>query len=227
MAKGKANTVLRVDISDTRALVDGLRAVYTEETIGRIMYRVFRRAATRTKTITQREVPADYYAKKAWIGRAFGPPKISTGARMECLIPLDGARGYIGKGGAFRAAATGPTPGGGTSQVRKAYTERKGKKTRRAYKINAQIVTGNTTTLPTGEGRTHFMVFSGPYKGRVFARMSKKRENIRPATGLGVPQMPMTRTREAVQAGVLETVKARIEHEHAYELRKAAGKWMV
>lgn len=111
--------------------------------------------------------------------------------------------------------------------MRSAYSGRRGKRSRRAYKLQAQIVAGQSTALPSaGKKQPHFMVFSGPHKGRVFVRLNKKGDKIRPAVGLGVPQMPMTRTRQAIQLGVLETFQNRLVHEHDFELQKAAGRWM-
>ena len=59
------------------------------------------------------------------------------------------------------------------------------------------------------------MVFKGPKRGRVFARLPGENNRIRPAVGIGVPQMPTTRSREAVQEGIAKTLQERIEHEHA------------
>lgn len=78
-----AKKALEVDLADATELIQSLRRYYTEDQFGRILYRVLRRTATRTKTVTQREVPVDYNARKAWIGKAFGSPRITTGPRLE------------------------------------------------------------------------------------------------------------------------------------------------
>lgn len=218
----KANVVFHVDISDAKGMIEALRLMYTKDAFHKIMYRVFQRAATKTKVIVKKEVPADYKARPGWIGAAFQPVIISKGASVSCTIPLDGARGRIGADGPFKVSSTGETGKG----VRKAYEGRKGKRVRRRYKLEAQIVTAGTSKLPSEGKQPHFKVFTGKYKNRIFVRLDKKGKHIRPAVGVGVPQMPMNRTKDAVQSGVLELVKQRIEHEHHRELKQRAGKWM-
>lgn len=222
METRKANVAIHVDTTDLNELISQLRLLYTQDKFNTIMYRVLTRAATRTKTIVRKEVPTDYMAKPSWIGSAFRSPIITRGANMSCTIPLNASRGYIGKGSTFPATAA-----NGGRNLRTAYEGRKGKRKRRKYTISAQIVASGASKLPSSGKQPHFMVFSGKkYRGRVFARLDKRGDKIRPAVGIGVPQMPMNRTKDAVQKGVMETLKNRIEHEHAWEMRKMVGKWM-
>lgn len=210
--------ILRVDTSELSGLIEGMRAVHTEQEFRKLMYRAFRRAAPRVRTILRREIPHDYHAKSSWISRQVGKESTSIGGTVSCIIPVEGARGYIGKQGVYGASAN--VDG---ASIRSGYAGRKGKRTRRAYKISAQVVTSGASTLP-GSGGTpvHFMVFSGPNRGKVYARLDKQGHHIRAATGIGLPQMPMNRTQDAVQEGIARLLQERIEHEHEVLIRGLA-----
>jgi len=110
-------------------------------------------------------------------------------------IPVSGARGKIGAGGIFKAS------GGGKAAVTARILKSK------ATKLPTKVGTGNKGT---GTVAAHFMTPSG----KVYARMSDDRDDIRPAVGIGVPQMPTNRSQDAVQEKIMDTLRKRIEHEH-------------
>lgn len=209
--------MLRVDTSELSGLIERMRAVHTPEQFRKVMYRALKRTGSRTRTILKREVPPDYQATPSWIGKQVGDPRTSIGAEVGCSIPVEGARGWIGGSGPYKASAS-----VGGSRITTPYAGRRGKRTRRAYKVTANVVTAGASTLPSSGDAVHFMVFSGPKKGRVYARLNKSGSRIRPAVGIGVPQMPTNRSEEAVQDGIMDVLKQRIEHEHEALVRRYA-----
>lgn len=241
-----AKTLLSIDTSDAQDLMNGLSRAYDERTFQQLMYRVMQRAGTRTRTLVKKLVPADYHAPGGWVGSAVGAPEIQTSAGgAGCIIPVDGARGKIGRGGPFKASASGA--GGG--KVRSAYEGRKGSRTRRAYKINAQIVKAGGSALPSAGDRPHIMIMGraghvggvyvvrkdlGTYMATVHRRTKTKgirtykakKTVIVSAVGIGVPQMPMTRSADKIQLGISQLLYERMEHEHEALLRRYVGKHM-
>lgn len=214
---------LSIDYSELDELISGVKKVYTDREFNQLMYRVMVRAASKTKTLVKQEAPVEYYATGAWVGSNLGSPKITTGGNgAGCVIPVSGARGRIGRGSVFTASASGAT---GRS-VRKAYSRTRKGRARNKYTVSAKIVKSGTSTLPSGEGRVHFMVFSGRHRGQVYVRLDKKGKHIRPAVGIGVPQMPMNRNMDAIQRGIVNVLHERIVHEHQFLLAKYCGKFM-
>jgi hypothetical protein len=203
----QGKVMLRVDTRGLSGLVERMRACHSKGEFNKLMYRAFQRTGPRVRSILKKEVPADYMASPGWIGAQVGNPQMSMGAEVGCTIPVSGVRGRIGS--QYSATAT---SGGG--RITTGYTGRRGKRTRRAYKVMAKIVTAGASALPDKGDAVHFMVFSGPNRGRVYARLNKSGTRIRPAVGIGVPQMPTNRSEKAVQEGILEVLKQRIEHEH-------------
>lgn len=209
--------IIRVDTTDLSALIERMRKAHTEKEFKQVMARAFRRTAPRVRTILRQEAPHDYQARPSWIAKQVKEARTTVTHEVACSIPVEGVRGYIGRTGIYGASASNE----GTA-VRTAYAGRRGKRTRRAYKINAKIVTSGASTLPSSGKGVHFMVFTGPHRGKVYARLDKKGDHIRPATGLGVPQMPTNRSRDAVQDGIMKLLKERIEHEHTVLIRGLA-----
>ena len=200
---------LDVDITDLQMKIDKLRAVHTKREFELLMLRAFRRTGNRVRTILKSDLPQEYRAKPTWIGQNVGNARTQfggmAGAAVSCSIPIDGARGVLGS--KFKASG----PRGRRS------------KSRKAYKITAQIVKNQATTLPSNMptnpygGNPPFLTADGKIqKGLVFTRKTEARLPIIRVPGIGVPQMPMNRAKEPVQNDILETLKKRMEHEHAY-----------
>lgn len=194
---------LRVDASDLSEKIEALRAVHTKHEFELLMYRAFKRTGGRVKTILKQDIPKEYFAKPSWIGSTVGNPKTNMGgiggAGVSCCIPIDGTRGVLGQ----QFAAAGPRGRRG-----------KGK----AYKITAKMVKSGASTLPaTMDSYGGQPPFFAPGLGQtVFTRKSKARLPIVRVVGIGVPQMPVNRSEKDVQEDILDTLKKRIEHEHAY-----------
>ena len=195
----RSSVYIHIDTSDVNRVMERLRYVLTQKQFELLMYRVFKRTGEHVKTIIKCEVPKEYVAKPSWIASNIGAPKMSFGgiggASVGCTIPIDGARGVLGS----RFPAAGPRG-----------RRRKGGK----ITIHASIVRGQTSTLPS------VMSHQGgqpPFfnNGVVMTRKGKSRLPIVRVAGLGVPQMPMNRSRDDVQEDIMDTITARIEHEYA------------
>ena len=242
-AKGTANTLLRIDTSDVEHLINGLKLVYGEKTFQQIMYRVMKRAGTRTRKLVKKEVTVDYQAPSGWVGSAIGDARIQTSASgAGCIIPVDGVRGKLGA--QYKAQAQGANG----NKITAAYQGRKGKRSRRSYKITAQIVKSGASEMPSSGERPHIKIMgrSGNTGGFYVVRRdlgtyiatSRKRTKhgvitykavksiIVPAVGIGVPQMPMTRSADKIQQGVSQLLFDRIQHEHEVELRRYVAQHM-
>lgn len=204
---------LQLDISDVQETIDALRAVHTPEQFERLMYRVFSRAGGRVKTILKKEIPKEYHVTSSYVGSQIGAPRTSFGGGglgVNCCIPIDGHRGSIG--GLY--SATGGRHGwNSTKPIR-------GKKVGKRYKINAKIVKSGTSKLPSTMshqgGNPPFRNFGSKLNGVAFTRVGKERFPIAKVVGLGVPQMPLNRSKESVQEEIRETLEKRLEHEHAW-----------
>lgn len=196
---------LEIDLSDASATIEALRNIHTPENFRKIMYRVFRRTATRVKTIVAKDVSRHYEITQTKVRAHIGAPRVEYGAGalgVSCSIPIDGKRLSIG--GSYKAK-------GG----------RHGWNTGKRYKISARIVKGQSSTLPktmdNQGGQPPFRNFSAPKLGKVaFTRVSKKRFPIAAVVGVAVPQMPLNRAEDDVQGDIMETLMKRLEHEHQY-----------
>lgn len=197
---------LNIDSSKLQGTIEKMRAVHTQREFELLMMRAFRRTGQKVKTILKTELPKDYHVKPTWIGQNVRSPQTNFGGfggmAVSCNIPIDGARGVMGR----QFGASGPR--GRPSRSRK------------AYKITARVVKAGTTTLPSHMrnqgGQPPFISRGGTGGGIVFTRKGKARLPIVRVVGIGVPQMPLNRSKEEIQEEILETVKARIEHEHAF-----------
>lgn len=208
------NKYLSIDTTDANRLIRGMRRAMTEKQFNKLIYRTISETGRRTRTIVKRALPPDYHAKPNWILHNMGRPRISGGENPSCIIPIDGARGYIAKqGGQFRAK-------GGRRLKRL-----KGA----SAPVYAKIVKSGTSALPTGKGKgdPHFTDGGGNVWVRVRGSYYKpkgrrtRKERIRRAVGIGVPQMPMTRAREEVNKLILEHMKERLIHNFNYILSEA------
>lgn len=205
---------LDVDISQLQATIAKMRAVHTKHEFELLMYRSFRRTGQRVRTIMKKDIPRQYQAKPTWIGQNVKSPQTQFGgfggSAVSCSIPIDGVRGVMGS--QFKAAG----PRGRRS------------KTVKAYKITAQILKNQKSTLPSKMpddpygGNPPFIVRAGGKipGGLVFTRKTKARLPVLRVVGIGVPQMPMNRSQDDVQDDIMDTLKLRIEHEHAYLISK-------
>lgn len=196
---------LRIDVSSLSGKLDAMRAALTTANYKKALHRALKRTAEHTRTLTSREVRQDYHITHGKVLQTIKAPRISyTADGVSCVLPIIKAREPIG-GGGF------------------AYTTRGG--------VAAKIVKAQKSTLPTKGRRPHFAVKS---KGRVFVRLAGSgktwittqtnkrtgkvyrvaKQPIAPAVGIGIPQMPLTRSATRIQDKVLLKMAERLEHEH-------------
>ena len=201
---------LRVDTSDAQALIEKMKAVHTQKEFELLMYRAFRRTGAKVKTILATEIPKSYEVNPSSVRRTVGAPRtpFGGGAAVNCCIPIDGKRHSIGGEFSARGGARG-------------WNVIKG----RRYKITARIIRGTTSTLPEemkniGD-EPPFRNYSAPTLNRVaFSRKGKGRLPIQKIVGIGIPQMPMNRSKDDVQDEIVTHLMGRIEHEHRYLINR-------
>ena len=210
-----AERILNIDISDAQRKIAALRTVHTDKEMKMLVYRAFRRAASKVKTILKQEIPKEYVVTSGVVGRHIGGGRVSTsggaGGGPSCVIPIRGHKGSIG---GFYGASGGAH---GWNNVR--FT--KGRKIKvRKYKITANIVREDTSTLPSEMkhqgGNPPFRNLGSKLGGVTFTRKGKARFPIAKVVGIAVPQMPMNRAQDAVQENIQTFLIERLEHEHAY-----------
>ena len=239
------NTILHIDTSDANDLVQGLREMLQPRAFQQAMFRVMERAESRTRKKVREAVQHDYHAQSGWVNTALKPAKIFTdNSGVTCIIPVDGARGKIGADGKFKASAM-----SGGKRVRSAYEGKRRKRKRREIQVAGKVVKDGESMLPSGGDRPHIMLLGraghagsvyvirkdlGTYMATVHRRTKKhgvrtykaKKSRILPAVGIGVPQMPMTRSAAAIQQEIATVVRQRVEHEFVVDLKKYCGKHM-
>ena len=208
---GSNDYVIKVDMSDAKGLIDGLRAVHTTKQFETLMARACRKTAGHVRKILKDELPKDYHVKPSAIGKAVKSPEMQRmpGMAVSCCIPIEGARMAIG--GDF--SATGGRKGW------------KGIQRGKRYKIKAKIVKSGQSVLPVEMkhkgGKPPFRNLSARKLNKVaFTRNSDDRLPIEKIVGIAIPQMPMNRSEDGVQKDVKEYLTARLEHEHEFMIGK-------
>lgn len=211
---------INIDISDAQRKIDALRNVHTSKEMNQLVYRAFRRAASKTKTILKKEIPKEYAVTPGVVGKHIGSGKVKmdggAGGGPSCSIPIRGHKGSIG--GFFKA--WGGMPGWASLRSRR-------------YRIRTQILRDKISTLPTvmsQQGGNPPFINTGSKKKTTkkvkikaknkitvaFTRQGKARLPIAKVVGIAVPQMPMNRAQDAVQENIQAFLIERLEHEHAY-----------
>lgn len=190
---------LEVDISQAMPKIEKIKDFIEPEQFDKLMQRTFNEVAKSAKTIISKDVAAQYAVKKSWAASHIMNWRQSGGGKIGVVIPISGARGGIGE--TFHAS-------GGSG--------RKGGRKR----VRARIVKGTMSTLPSAMthqgGQPPFMA-----KGAVFTR--KKPKSAYPivhVVGLGVPQMPMNRSKEDVENHLIEKLEKRLEHNISFMFGK-------
>lgn len=197
---------LEVDMKDASNLIQSLRAAHSQKNFELLMSRAFRRTGSRVKTIIGNEVPKDYEVTKTQVRKAVGAPRMGDGGgSVGCTIPINGARLVIGGG----FSATGGAHGWNAMRY-----------SGKGYKVKAKMVKGATSILPkTMEnqgGNPPFRNLGSSLGGVTFTRKGADRFPIARVAGIAIPQMPMNRSQDEVQAEILKYLMERMEHEHAW-----------
>lgn len=198
-----------IDASDTKKQLDRLAKVMTPEQFNRCLYGIFRRTGGHVRKILRTDLPHDYHVRAGDISSAVNGISVTSGGvgGVGCTIPIRDTRGDLGG----RYKAIGGTHGWAPLRM---------SKSRRAKKrIKAKIVKAGISTLPQNMpesygGQPPFRNFNAPsLHGLVFTRKGKARLPIQKGMGIAIPQMPMNRSEEEVQADIKKYLEDRINHE--------------
>lgn len=180
------NNPLEIDMSDVSEKLMLMQMVLTQQQFEKMMYRTFAEVGRKTKTIIAKDVTVDYAVTQAWVKSKVKPYKLGFGGEfpVTCKIPLSGEKGVIGD--RFKLSG-------------------------RKRKITAKIVKSNISELPmkmeNQGGNPPFVI-----KGKVYTRKTRKRFPVVRVVGLGVPQMPLTRSEDAVRSDILDYIDKRLDH---------------
>lgn len=204
--------MLEIDATDMQDKITKLQLVFDEKTVDKIMRRVYARAGKTIRKMVKEEIPKEYKVSKTDVGKAIGNARITGGASgaSGCIIPVVGPRGIIGND--YKAT------GGRYGWVNH----------RRKYNVGAKILVSSKSVLPlklsSYGGQPPFRNTSRVRKSRLgdiaFTRLGKARLPIMRVEGIAIPQMPLNRSREAIQESVIDTMAKRIEREYLFELGK-------
>lgn len=189
-----------IDMSDVKDKMNLLQEMLTREQFERLMYRTFREVGQKSKKLISDEIRKEYQAPAGWVKGNIQNFRLSFGGGfpVTCTIPISSAKGVIGR--TFKG-----------NQLRRSPKGIKGMKGR----ISAKIVKGKSSILPpkmeNQGGNPPFII------GEVaFTRRTNKRFPIVRVVALGVPQMPLNRSKPGVENALLEYTAARLEHNFTY-----------
>lgn len=238
--KKRSSFQLDVNTSELDRVLINLKSVCTERQFKAICREAFGRSSGHVRAIVQKDLPKEYHGPVRWMTRAVRNGRMSESkGEVSFRIPVRGYRGIIGAGGEFAASATGADGKNLLTKRSQRLYKRATKASLRRQKITAQILKGKTSVLPStneevaearrkaasgGSPHTvaqHFVMRGGKHAGEIWARDGK---GIRPATGIGVPQMPLNRSEEDLKRDLSQYLEKRVVDNY---FRVMTGKWKV
>lgn len=205
-----------VDTSKAMETLQQAKEALSQKGFEAMMGRVVRRTAGTVRRILREDVPKKYHASPSWAAKSVGSPKIDG---MNAVIPLRDLRGLMPS--QFHVSASGDDGRQVRSATRTTGRGANKKVSRRAYKLLAKVVKDGESVLPTQGDRAFFKVFKGAKRGMIFVRHPDRK--LSRAVGIGVPQMPMNRSAEEVEADLQETFQKNLEHEIEVRLGGIGG----
>lgn len=195
---------IEIDASETVQLLNRIQILVKPEQFRQIVYRVYKRTGRHVITAVKKSVSHDYAVKQKEVEKAIGKPKLSMySGEIGCTIPIKGNRGAIG--GMFSASGSAK----GWQSVRK------------KYRVKTHVIRGARKPLPKQMsdigGFPPFRNSTAPDLHNVtFTRVTKDQLPIRKIVGIAIPQMPMNRSRDAVQDDIIKFMMQLIEQEWRY-----------
>lgn len=202
-----------IDVSDVVAKLMYLSGVHEVGVFHAMMQRTFMETGRHARPVIKREILNQYEVKSSWVNDKIGQPR-PLGTELGCLIPINSKRGTIG---GIYVATGGMTRVQGTQQHMRNGTVRNRKAHWRIKRINAKIVKGQQSTMPD------LMAHQGgnpPFRnnmaGIAFTRTTPARLPIASVVGLGVPQMPLNRSRPAIEADIKDYLMRRLKHNYEH-----------
>lgn len=225
---------VHVNTGELDRLLINMKSVCSEKQFKAICRDAFGRSTGHVREIVRKDLPHHYQGPVRWMTRAVKNGRFhESKGEISYSIPVKGERGLIGKGGEFKATATGAN--GRTVLGVRGLRKRIKAGSLKRQKITAQILKGKASLLPSTNAEVreaqqhnkftvpqHFVMTGGKHKGEIWARLPDR--SIRPATGIGVPQMPLNRGKEELQKDIGEYLRKRVLDD--YE-RIVSGKWKV
>ncbi len=238
--KGAPKTMLRIDTTPVQQITKQLKDFFEPKQIGQIMGRAFKRTGQQVRTMVAREIRQDYKVDYGYALHSIGLPQFRSGDGIQSVMPVSNARKKIARAGGshfFKAVARSSKTG------RKITAKRfQAMGARGGYAVQAAVLKSGMSGLPASGDNAHFMVSSGAKEGNVYAKKGDgstymatqtyrakdgsvktykvKKASIRPAVGIGVPQMPMNRSADTIQKKAQEILIKRTLHEAERELEK-------
>nr|DAF49227.1 MAG TPA: minor tail protein [Caudovirales sp. ctrNG92] len=228
-----ARPYLSIDMRDVYEKLREIRQVVGEKNAEKILYWTVKDTAGHIRKTLSPILRKEYQSRAMTIRGSIGQPEMN--GAMSCVIPVENARNIIG-GKDF------PLDGSTTRIVNNNRTRRKkalaaGKKPRPSKllkQINVKILKKGVSTLPhimPGAGRSSYgdqPPFLMPVKSKagatgkyiVMTRKGKEKLPIIRVVGIGVPQMPLNRSREEVKDDIAEYAMKRLVHNYEAVLKK-------
>lgn len=225
---------LDIQTEELDKVLQNMKAACTKEEFRAICRDAFGRSSGRVRRIVQNDLPRHYHGPVRWMTGSVKNGTVRDENSMVTLrIPVRGYRGLIGLGGQFAAQAEGE--GGGALLTRQGRLRaRADGASLKRQKITAQIVQGQASHLPSTNEEVrkaaqhsgqkvahHFVMRGGVRAGQIWAREGR---HIRPATGIGVPQMPLNRAESDLKNDLANHIAKRVLDDYQ---RILTGKWRV
>lgn len=183
---------LVIDISEVEETIRKARRSLSANTVNRMLVRTFNDTARAAKTIAAQEGVREYAVTQRWIKAGFGGFTVKPGPPVECVVPIKGKKGVMGKKGGVFAAS----PLQATRKHGRGVSVRIVKKSGRGHLFHANPVQG---------GNAVFIA-----KNVVFTR--KPDRHLARVTGLSVAQLPLNRAEDRMREQLNIKIMTRLEH---------------
>lgn len=171
---------IHIDASQALSMLDEAQKILEPERAKTMLRDTLVDVGRKAKTIVSDCVVQDYVVPKGWAAEKVGFPQVGGGG-LNIVVPIRGARGGIGP----------------------IYPIASGQRRRR---VKARIVKGAVSTLPdkmsNQGGNPPFVA-----KGAAYTRRTDKRYPIVRVVGLGVPQMPLNRSQDKIEAALTAEIE--------------------
>nr|DAH95616.1 MAG TPA: minor tail protein [Caudoviricetes sp.] len=226
------NPYLNIDMSDVYKKLNEMKQVVGEKNAAKILYWTVKDSARHIRAKLSPILRKEYQSRAMTIRRSIGEA-IMTG-EMSCVIPIENARNIIGGDDFPLDGSTTRVVKGNATRRKKAIEAGKKPKPGKKYKIRAKILKKGVSTMPPvmpGAGRSSYgdqPPFLMPVKSKsgptgkhiVMTRKGKEKLPIIRVVGIGVPQMPLNRSRAAVEDDIADFAMDRLVHHYEAVLKK-------
>ena len=198
---------IEINTRECKAMIDHMYYTMKPKQFEHAMYGIYKRTGQHVRAILKKDLPKQYRVKAKEVGVAVKNPQLRGAG---CIIPVRDKRKNIG-GSGFKAF------GGahGWESLRK------------RYKVRAHIRKGGTSVLPDqmpGPGYTGNKPFrnlsaSGSFGSLTWTRKGDDRLPVLKVSGIGIPQMPMNRSKDDVQADIMANLAEQVEKRFMYMIK--------